>query len=216
MLHVALLHSPLVAPAARSYDTGKLGTELIIILQAELRTGPYLPTEIGRQEREKETRKVDGRFGTQFGIVFVTITALQTGHSFVCPTQLDHKQFRALKQVAMLERDGSGCTQVARRIGSFQLERNRLMLALGQHHISVQQSTVVPLDLEEADIRIFQCLQTPEVGISALNVVLIVQAARSKLQTVGQHPRPQIEIVFIVNGIAFVVHGVVYLNAAQG
>ena len=114
----------------------------------------------------------------------------------------------------MLERHGCRRSQIARRVGTFQFERDRLGLVLGQHDVSMQ-ACAVGIGWKDAYVGVFQRLQASEVGVSVLHVALVVEMSGVDAQVVHQCLRMQIQFVLVINRKSLVVDGVVDSYAFQ-
>ena len=114
-----------------------------------------------------------------------------------------------------MERNRSCCPQVTGRVGPFYLKSYRFMLTFSQHHIAVKLCRISNLRFYKTDIGIFQCRQASKTGICLLYIALIIQISGSKTKIIRKHLRTQIQFIFIINRIPFIINRVINLHTAQ-
>ena len=161
--------SPTVTPGRRSYRTLKLRANLPVVFHRHLGSSTAPTAEIRRKEGKHEFRKAQAGFHSIFQVVAVGIS-FQARNGFVCSTQLKGEGFRPLEQVPVRISYGSGSSQVASRVGSFNFKGKRLVLVAGKHDIGIQISRIGLQLFTETDVGIFQDIKTSQCRIGALHI----------------------------------------------
>ena len=188
--------SPTVTPGRRGHCTLKFRTNLPVVFHRHFRRSTTPTTKIRRKEGEHKFREAQAGFHPVFQVVAVGIS-FQSCNRFVCPTQLNGKGFRTFKQVPVRISYGSRSTQVARRVGTFNFKRKRLVLVAGKHDIRIQISRISLQLFTETDVGIFQDVQSPQGRIGVLHIAVTIQFSGLQIIIITDYLRTQEQLILI-------------------